>query len=36
MANIYRTMFDIRGGTWKQRHFATVDEARAWLTAEGR
>lgn len=35
MANIYRTVFDLRGGTWEQRHFATIDEARAWLTDEG-
>ncbi len=34
LANMYRIHFDIEGGTWEQGQFATVDEARAWLTDE--
>ena len=31
LANVYRIEFDVQGGLWEQGHFATVDEARAWL-----
>ncbi len=34
LANIYRITLDIRGGSWEQGQFATVDEARAWLAGE--
>jgi hypothetical protein len=28
---MYRAEFEIRGGTWAQGLFDTVEEARAWL-----
>lgn len=31
LANMYRALFDIEGGTWEQGQFNTVDEARVWL-----
>ena len=35
LANMYRIEFDVRGGPWEQRQFATVDEARGWLAGDG-
>ena len=34
LANMYRTLFELQTGPWKQGQFATVDEARAWVVGE--
>ena len=34
ITNMYRAEFELRGGTWGQGLFDTVEEARAWLANE--
>jgi hypothetical protein len=31
LANMYRIYFDLNGGTWKQKQFAAMEQAHAWL-----